>query len=76
MYQPISCDFYDQLEVAIQRKIPSTVVFQTDTQTQTKKGLVSTLDIIEGIEYLVLNDEHIPLDKVISFNGRKYIEED
>ena len=27
MYTPISCEFFDQLNVAMQRKIPSTVVY-------------------------------------------------
>ena len=75
MYNPISCDFFDQLEIAIQRKIPSTIVYFNNDEILTSKGLVLTLIVIKGKEYLVLNNkQEIRLDLIISFNGRKYIE--
>ncbi len=76
MYEPISCKFYDQLLVAIQRKIPSTIVFFKEKDIQDKEeGLVVTLESIDYEEYLVLdNKKKIRLDLVISFNGTKYIE--
>ncbi len=76
MYEPISCEFYDQLQVAIQRKIPSTIVFFNENKEQElRKGLVTTLDVLEYKEFMVLdNKEKIRLDLVISFNGKKYIE--
>jgi Rho-binding antiterminator len=75
MYNPISCDFFDQLEIAIQRKIPSTIVYFNNDEILTSKGLVLTLIVIKGKEYLVLNNkQEICLDLIISFNRRKYIE--
>jgi Rho-binding antiterminator len=75
MYNPISCDFFDQLEIAIQRKIPSTIVYFNNDEILTSKGLVLTLIVIKGKEYLVLNNkQEIRLDLIISFNGKKYIE--
>lgn len=75
MYNPISCDFFDQLEIAIQRKIPSTIIYFNNDEILTSKGLVVTLLVIKGKEYLVLNNkQEIRLDLIISFNGKKYIE--
>ncbi len=76
MYTPISCEFFDQLNVAMQRKIPSTVVYLKNDEKITVKGLIKTMSVIDGIEYLVLNtNEQIKLDTVLTFNGRRYKEE-
>ncbi|WP_368031121.1 transcriptional antiterminator Rof [Arcobacter sp. s6] len=76
MYTPISLDFFDQLNVAMQRKIPSTVVFLDNGEKKTLKGLVQTMEVIDGFEFMVLNTkEKIRLDKVVLFNGRRHKEE-
>ena len=76
MYTPISLEFFDQLNVAMQRKIPSTVVFLDNGEKKTLKGLVHTMEVIDGIEYMILNTkEKIRLDKVVLFNGRRHKEE-
>ena len=76
MYTPISLDFFDQLNVAMQRKFPSTVVFLDNGEKKTLKGLVHTMEVIDGIEYMILNTkEKIRLDKVVLFNGRRHKEE-
>lgn len=73
MYNPISCEFFDQLTVAIQRKIPSTIIYFENEQQITIKGLVKELIVINGIEYLVLtSDEKVNLHSVFSFNGKKH----
>lgn len=77
MYTPISLDFFDQLNVAMQRKIPSTIVFLDNGEKKTIKGLVHTMEVIDGIEYMILNTkEKIRLDKVVLFNGRRHKEEE
>ncbi len=76
MYTPISCEFFDQLNVAMQRKIPSTIVYLEDDEKKTLKGLIETMSVIDGIEYVILNSkEQIRLDTVLTFNGRRYKEE-
>jgi Rho-binding antiterminator len=77
MYNPISCEFFDQLNVAMQRKIPSTVVYLKDEDTkETIKGIVKTMEVIDGIEYLVLDSKQkIRLDVVLTFNGKRHREE-
>ncbi len=77
MYTPISCEFFDQLNVAMKRKIPSTVVYLENGEKKTSKGLVETMSVIDGIEYLILNTkEQIKLNSVLTFNGKKHKEED
>ena len=77
MYTPISCEFFDQLNVAMQRKIPSIIVHLENGEKKTSKGLVSTMSVIDGIEYMILNTkEKIRLDKVVLFNGRRHKEEE
>ncbi|MDD2894600.1 MAG: transcriptional antiterminator Rof [Aliarcobacter sp.] len=76
MYTPISCEFFDQLNVAMQRKIPSTVVYLENDEKKTTKGLIETMSVIDGIEYLIMNKkEQIRLDTVLTFNGRRHREE-
>ena len=77
MYTPISCEFFDQLNVAMQRKIPSTVVYLQNNEKKTIKGLIQTMSVIDGFEYLILNTkEQIRLVTVLTFNGRRYKEEE
>lgn len=76
MYNPISCEFFDQLDVAMKRKIPSTIVYLENDEKKTIKGLVKTMSVIEGIEYMILDTkEQIKLDSVLTFNGRRHKEE-
>lgn len=73
MYHPISCEFYDQLNVAIQRKIPSTIVYLENEQKESAKGIVSTLSVIKEREFLVLDSgQKIRLDLIFTFNGKKH----
>ncbi len=77
MYQPISCDFYDQLEIVIQRQIPSTIVYEKDEEKCTIKGLVKKLEVIDGKEYLMLKTgERVLLHTIFTFNGKRHKEED
>ena len=79
MYNPISNEFFDQLTVAMQRKIPSTIEYyqneeqEKNQEKQTVKALVTTMEIIDGFEFLVLNTkEKIKLSFVITFNGKRH----
>ena len=76
MYTPISCEFFDQLNVAMQRKIPSIIVHLENGEKKTSKGLVSTMSVIDGIEYMILNTkEKIRLYDVLFYNGRRHKDE-
>lgn len=81
MYNPISTEFFDQLTVAMERKIPSTIVYYQNEEQEKKKekqetkALVKTMEVVDGFEFLVLDtDEKIKLSLVLTFNGRQYRE--
>jgi len=82
MYNPISTEFFDQLMVAMERKIPSTIEYYENEEQEKKKektkikALVETMEVIDGFEYLVLNTkEKIRLSSVITFNGKRHRED-
>ena len=79
MYNPISTEFFDQLMVAMERKIPSKIVYYLNKEQEKKqekteiKGLVKTMEVIDGFEFLVLETkEKIRLSSVITFNGKRH----
>jgi len=82
MYNPISTDFFDQLTVAIERKIPSKIEYYQNEEQEKKqekqktKALVVTMEVIKGFEFLVLDTkEKIRLSWVITFNGKRHRED-
>lgn len=75
MNTPISCEFYDQLMVVIERKIPSTIVYEENAQKLSIKGVVKELSMIEYEEFLILQGgKKINLQTIFSFNGKKHKE--
>ena len=79
MYNPISTAFFDQLMVAMERKIPSKIVYYANEEQEKKqekteiKALVETMEVIDGFEFLVLDSkEKIRLSSVITFNGKRH----
>ncbi len=79
MYNPISSEFFDQLMVAMERKIPSTIVYyenaeqEKNKEKQKVKALVETMELIDGFEFLVLDTkEKIQLSLVVTFNGKRH----
>ena len=79
MYNPISTEFFDQLMVAMEREIPSKIVYYENEEQEKKqekteiKALVKTMEVIDGFEFLVLDSkEKIRLSSVITFNGKRH----
>jgi len=79
MYNPISSEFFDQLTVAMQRKIPSSIEYYKNAEQeeakeiQYVKALVITMELVDGFEYLVLDTgEKIRLSLVVKFNGKRH----
>jgi Rho-binding antiterminator len=82
MYNPISTEFFDQLIVAMERKIPSTIVYYRDEEAEKNqekeeiKALVKTMEVIDGFEFLILDrKEKIRLSRVLIFNGKRHRED-
>ena len=79
MYNPISSEFFDQLTVAMERKIPSTIEYYQNEEQENKKqiqqvkAIVKTMELIDGFEFLVLGtEEKIRLSWVVKFNGKRH----
>ena len=73
---------FDQLTVAMQRKIPSKIeYYQNETQVKSQEkqeitALVQTMEIIDGFEFLVLDTKaKIRLSWVLRFNGKRHRED-
>ena len=82
MYNPISTEFFDQLTVAMERQIPSTIEYYENEEQEKKqektetKALIKTMEVIDGFEFLVLDTkEKIRLSSVIKFNGKRHRED-
>ncbi len=82
MYNPISTVFFDQLTVAMERKIPSTIEYYENEEQEKKqeiqqiKALVKTMEVVGGFEFLVLDtDERLRLSLVVKFNGKRHRED-
>lgn len=82
MYNPISTEFFDQLTVAMERKIPSSIVYYQNEEQEKKqektdtKALVKTMEVIDGFEFLILDTkEKIRLSLVLTFNGKRHRED-
>jgi Rho-binding antiterminator len=82
MYNPISTEFFDQLTVAMQRKIPSIIEYYQNEEQEKKqekqetKALVKTMEVINGFEFLILDTkEKIRLSLVLTFNGKRHRED-
>jgi len=71
-YIPISCAFYDELEAAAVKKIPSLIEYTHENNIKSVKGVVVDFKTFIKQEFLILdNKQEIRLDKIISFNGLK-----
>ncbi len=72
-YKPISCDFYDELELLAMRKTPCQILFRKDAQgeLQTIQGTINDLYTRNKEEFLLLSDStEIRLDQLVSVNGK------
>jgi len=76
MYKPVSCEFYDQLNVIIQRQIPTSIIYletEDSTSEEKIKDYVSEMTLEHNEEFLVLKSKQkIRLDLVMYLNGKKY----
>ena len=50
MYNPISSEFFDQLMVAMERKIPSTIEYYQNTEQEEKKEKQTVKALVETME--------------------------
>jgi len=72
-YQPISCNFYDELELLAIRKKECEIIYRDGTGTpQSTTTRIVDFKIEEKVEYMILeNGAKIRLDYLISVDGIK-----
>ena len=70
-YQPISCDFYDELELlAIRKTVAKIIIRSEEDGVEEIQNAIKTLYTKNKEEFLVLeNGREIRLDKLVSVNG-------
>ena len=73
-YQPINCNFYDELEILAMRGQFCTICFWKDSSLQEQvviKDKIINIKIIDKAEFLILKEvAPIRLDQLISVDGK------
>lgn len=76
MYKPVTCEFYDQLNVIIQRQIPTTIIYLEEENNSLElkiKDYIASMTLENNEEFLVLKSKQkIRLDLVMYLNGKRY----
>jgi Rho-binding antiterminator len=69
-YEPVSCDYHDQLEAAAMHKQPVELEFDLEGVTQREKGTIADVYTANGAEFVKFNSGGEPveirLDHIIS----------
>lgn len=75
-YQPVSCQFYDELEAMATLRKPIAVVFLNPLgQAQSLQGKIKDLYSRYKAEFLVLDDgTEIRLDRILQVNGKRPVQ--
>jgi Rho-binding antiterminator len=71
-YQPVSCDYHDQLEAAAMHRSEVELEFELDGATQKERGRVVDVYTSDGAEFIRFSTGDGPLeirlDHIISMN--------
>ncbi len=69
-YQPVSCDYHDQLELAAMHKKQVELEFDLDGVTQRERGTIADVYTSGGAEFVKFDSERgqleVRLDQIIS----------
>ena len=72
-YQPVSCDYHDELEAAAMHKQPVELEFDLEGVTQRERGTISDVYSSNGAEFVKFVSERGPLeirlDQIISMKS-------
>jgi Rho-binding antiterminator len=61
-YEPVSCDYHDELEAAAMHKQPVELEFDLDGVTQREKGTIADVYTAEGAEFVKFVGGAGPID--------------
>jgi Rho-binding antiterminator len=68
-YEPVSCDYHDQLEAAAMHKTPVELEFDLNGVSQKERGMVEDVYTADGAEFIRFSSEtgslEIRLDRII-----------
>ncbi|HUP44338.1 MAG TPA: Rho-binding antiterminator [Thermoanaerobaculia bacterium] len=71
-YEPVSCDYHDQLEAAAMHRTEVELEFDLEGVTQKERGTISDVYTADGAEFVKFDSGSGPveirLDHIISFN--------
>jgi Rho-binding antiterminator len=72
-YQPVSCDYHDQLEAAAMHKREVELEFDLEGVVQTERGRISDVFTSDGAEFVKFESPkgeiEIRLDRIVSMKG-------
>ncbi len=72
-YQPISCDFYDELTLLAMRRKPCPVIYKNEDGAEvTVETVIQDIFTRNSEEFLLLStDIEVRLDNLISVDGKR-----
>ena len=74
-YEPVSCDYHDQLEAAAMHRTPVELEFDLEGVAQRQQGTVADVYTADGAEFVRFDSDtgplEIRLDRIISMKETK-----
>ena len=71
-YQPISCSYYDELELWAMRQTNCEILYEENNIAKSINGRIKNLYAKQGEEFMILDYSiEIRLDQILSINGKE-----
>ena len=74
-YEPVSCDYHDELEAAAMHKTPVELEFDLEGVTQRERGTIADVYTANGAEFVKFESDsgslEIRLDQIISMKNNE-----
>ena len=61
-YEPVSCDYHDELEAAAMHKQPVELEFDLEGVTQRERGTIADVYTADGAEWVRFTSDGAPLE--------------
>lgn len=74
-YEPVSCDYHDELEAAAMHRTPVELEFDLEGVTQKERGTIADVYTANGAEFVKFESDsgslEIRLDQIISMKNHE-----
>ena len=74
-YEPVSCDYHDELEAAAMHRTPVELEFDLEGVTQRERGTIADVYTANGAEFVKFESDsgslEIRLDQIISMKNNE-----